>query len=248
MNSATSTDPGLRPWQLFLLAGMLAATAVVLVSTGRTMSSIIVLSLTVVAASLVAVAAYRSLVAARSPRTCRCRTRRAEGARAPGPRAREGAGAALDQGARVRPRDAQDGRRRFRGDARPAQAPRRGPDPAARRQRLPRRPSNATWPQRGAARRPAVRRGAGGGAGRGRHRLRELSAPQRRRRPLLQDSAARRWPDRPDMRTPTPSRRCWRWRASLGVAAAAPPPRWRCRMPPRCRACRCRRPSCPMPP
>ena len=61
MNSATSTDPGLRPWQLFLLAGMLAATAVVLVSSGRTMSSIIVLSLTVVASSLVAVAAYQAL-------------------------------------------------------------------------------------------------------------------------------------------------------------------------------------------
>jgi hypothetical protein len=61
MNSATSTDPGLRPWQLFLLAGMLAATAVVLVSTGRTMSSIIVLSFTVVASSLVAIAAYQAL-------------------------------------------------------------------------------------------------------------------------------------------------------------------------------------------
>ncbi len=61
MNSATSTDPGLRPWQLFLLAGMLAATGVVLVSTGQTMSSIVVLSATVVASSLVAVAGYRSL-------------------------------------------------------------------------------------------------------------------------------------------------------------------------------------------
>ena len=61
MSSATSTDPGLRPWQLFLLAGMLAATAVVLVSTGRPTSSVVVLSVTVVAASLVAVAAYRSL-------------------------------------------------------------------------------------------------------------------------------------------------------------------------------------------
>ena len=61
MNSATSTDPGLRPWQLFLLAGMLAATAVVLVSTGQTMSGVVVLSATVVASSLVAVAGYRSL-------------------------------------------------------------------------------------------------------------------------------------------------------------------------------------------
>ncbi len=61
MNSATSTDPGLRPWQLFVLAGMLAATAVVLVSTGQTLSSVIVLSLTVVASSLVAVAAFQAL-------------------------------------------------------------------------------------------------------------------------------------------------------------------------------------------
>lgn len=61
MSFATSTDPGLRPWQLFLLAGMLAATGVVLVSTGQTMASVIVLSVTVIAASLVAVAGYRSL-------------------------------------------------------------------------------------------------------------------------------------------------------------------------------------------
>ncbi len=61
MSSAISTDHGLRPWQLFLLAGMLAATAVVLVSSGRSTSSVVVLSVTVVAASLVAVAAYRSL-------------------------------------------------------------------------------------------------------------------------------------------------------------------------------------------
>lgn len=61
MSSATSTDPGLRPWQLFLLAGMLAATGVVLVSKGQPLSSIVVLSLTVVASSLVAVAGYRSL-------------------------------------------------------------------------------------------------------------------------------------------------------------------------------------------
>ena len=61
MSSATSTDPGLRPWQLFTLAGMLAATGVVLVSKGQPLSSIVVLSLTVVASSLVAIAGYRSL-------------------------------------------------------------------------------------------------------------------------------------------------------------------------------------------
>ena len=66
MSSATSTetpgtDAGLRPWQFFLLAGMLAATAVVLVSGGQSPASIIVLSLTVVSASFVALGAYRSL-------------------------------------------------------------------------------------------------------------------------------------------------------------------------------------------
>ncbi len=67
MSSAISTDHGLRPWQLFLLAGMLAATAVVLVSSGRSTSSVVVLSVTVVAASLVAVAASRSLSPLVSP-------------------------------------------------------------------------------------------------------------------------------------------------------------------------------------
>jgi hypothetical protein len=81
MSSATSTedrrlpapaqaeDPGLRPWQFFLLAGMLSATGVVLILSGRSPASIIVLSLTVVAASLVALGAYRAfspLVAAES--------------------------------------------------------------------------------------------------------------------------------------------------------------------------------------
>ena len=67
MSSATSieiprdVDPGLRPWQFFLLAGMLSATAVVLVSVGQSPASIVVLSLTVVSASFVALGAYRSL-------------------------------------------------------------------------------------------------------------------------------------------------------------------------------------------
>jgi hypothetical protein len=65
MSSATSidqaADPGLRPWQFFVLAGMLAATAVVVVATGQSPASIIVLSLTVVSTSLVAVGAHRML-------------------------------------------------------------------------------------------------------------------------------------------------------------------------------------------
>lgn len=62
MNSAISTeDAGLRPWQFFLLAGMLAATGVVLVAAGQSPASIVILSLTVVSASFVALGAYRSL-------------------------------------------------------------------------------------------------------------------------------------------------------------------------------------------
>ena len=59
--TAQSADPGLRPWQFFLLAGMLAATGVVLVATGQSPASIVVLSLTVVSASFVALGAYRAL-------------------------------------------------------------------------------------------------------------------------------------------------------------------------------------------
>lgn len=67
MSSATSTDALLRPWQFFLLAGMLAATATVIVATGQTPASIVTLSLTVVSASLVGLGAYRSLAPLVSP-------------------------------------------------------------------------------------------------------------------------------------------------------------------------------------
>lgn len=82
MSSATSIDPAagpprhasspdspppaasqaIEPWQFFLLLGMLAATGVVIAATGQSVASIIVLSLTVVAASTVAIGAYRTLV------------------------------------------------------------------------------------------------------------------------------------------------------------------------------------------
>lgn len=66
MSSATSieaepADSTFRPWQFFLLAGMLSATAVVIVATGQSAASIIVLSLTVVAASFVAMGVFRAL-------------------------------------------------------------------------------------------------------------------------------------------------------------------------------------------
>jgi hypothetical protein len=82
MSSATSTDltgssaadlkgepgtDGLRPWQFFVLAGMLAATATVIVATGQSPASIIVLSATVLAASLVGLGAYRALIPLVSP-------------------------------------------------------------------------------------------------------------------------------------------------------------------------------------
>jgi hypothetical protein len=62
MSSATSTDQSaFRPWQFFLLAGMLAATATVIVATGQSPAAIVLLSLTVVAASFVGLGVYRSL-------------------------------------------------------------------------------------------------------------------------------------------------------------------------------------------
>lgn len=56
-----SADPFLQPWQFFLLGGMLAATATVIVATGQRPANIIVLSLTVVAVSFVGLGAYRML-------------------------------------------------------------------------------------------------------------------------------------------------------------------------------------------
>lgn len=61
MSSVTSTDQTLRPWQFFLLAGMLSATAVVIAATGQSPASIIILSVTVVATSLVSLGVYRLL-------------------------------------------------------------------------------------------------------------------------------------------------------------------------------------------
>ena len=70
MSSATSTEAAsaappraadsITPWQFFLLAGMLSATGVVLVVKGQSPGSIILLSITVVAASLAALGVYRA--------------------------------------------------------------------------------------------------------------------------------------------------------------------------------------------
>jgi hypothetical protein len=58
--SATE-EPFLQPWQFFLLGGMLAATATVIVATGQSPANIIVLSMTVVSVSFVGLGAYRIL-------------------------------------------------------------------------------------------------------------------------------------------------------------------------------------------
>jgi hypothetical protein len=63
-NSAILTEdkePFLQPWQFFLLGGMLAATATVIVATGQSPANIIILSLTVVSVSFVGLGAYRML-------------------------------------------------------------------------------------------------------------------------------------------------------------------------------------------
>lgn len=53
---------GIRPWQFFVVAGMLGATATVVVATGQSPASVVILSITVVAASLVGLGAYRMLL------------------------------------------------------------------------------------------------------------------------------------------------------------------------------------------
>jgi len=60
-NSGVNNEPFLQPWQFFLLGGMLAATATVIVATGQSPANIIILSLTVVAVSFVGLGAYRIL-------------------------------------------------------------------------------------------------------------------------------------------------------------------------------------------
>lgn len=54
-------EPFLEPWQFFLLGGMLAATATVIVATGQSPQNIIILSMTVVSVSFVGLGTYRIL-------------------------------------------------------------------------------------------------------------------------------------------------------------------------------------------
>jgi len=55
-------EPWLHPWQFFLLGGMLAATATVIVATGQSPANIVMLSLTVVSVSFVGLGAYHVLL------------------------------------------------------------------------------------------------------------------------------------------------------------------------------------------
>ncbi len=65
--SSEAEEPFLQPWQFFLLGGMLAATATVIVATGQSPANIIILSLTVVSVSFVGLGAYRILSPLVSP-------------------------------------------------------------------------------------------------------------------------------------------------------------------------------------
>jgi hypothetical protein len=65
--TAQTSEPFLQPWQFFLLGGMLAATATVIVATGQSPANIVILSFTVVSVSFVGLGAYRVLSPLVSP-------------------------------------------------------------------------------------------------------------------------------------------------------------------------------------
>jgi hypothetical protein len=62
MSSATSTDPGFRPWHFFVLAALAAATVAVLMSRQSTPAHLILISITIGSAGAAAAAFYRMLV------------------------------------------------------------------------------------------------------------------------------------------------------------------------------------------
>jgi hypothetical protein len=62
MNSATSTDTtAFQPWHFFTVATMLAATAAVLVARETSLTNLVLISIAVMSAGLVAIAVYRTL-------------------------------------------------------------------------------------------------------------------------------------------------------------------------------------------
>jgi hypothetical protein len=61
MSSETSTDSqALQPWQLFTLAGLIGATVVVFMAPAQTAAGVVLLSLTIFAAAVVGMAAWRT--------------------------------------------------------------------------------------------------------------------------------------------------------------------------------------------
>ncbi len=60
-DTTPEASDALQPWQLFTLAGLIGATVVVFVSRGQTPAGIILLSLTIFAAAVVGLAAWRTL-------------------------------------------------------------------------------------------------------------------------------------------------------------------------------------------
>jgi hypothetical protein len=65
-------DPGLQPWQFFVLAGLGCATALVYIARGRGLTAVILLSLVIAAVALIGLAAlrtFRPLVSADEDRT-----------------------------------------------------------------------------------------------------------------------------------------------------------------------------------
>jgi hypothetical protein len=61
MNSAISTDSGLRPWHFFVLGGLLTATAAVFLARETGPTNVVFLSVTIFAATLVGISVYRTL-------------------------------------------------------------------------------------------------------------------------------------------------------------------------------------------
>ena len=121
----------LEPWQFFVLAALGCATAALFASRGQGVTAIVLLTVLMGATALVGIGGAAHAAAARvGRRRSHGDDRPADARRA---RAREDAGAAIDQGARVRSRDGEAVRYRLAGDVGPAARARGAPDAAARR-------------------------------------------------------------------------------------------------------------------
>ena len=128
---------GLQPWQFFVLAALGCATAVTFLLRGQGVTVVILMAVVMGATALVGIAALRTVrPLVTSHRGPHADDRRAH---ARGARAREDARAAVDQGARVRPRDGEAvGRGLPRDVGPPARARRTADAPARRGRRLSR--------------------------------------------------------------------------------------------------------------